>query len=155
MSATTAYILFEVAETTYAVDTSVVQQMEMVERITRAPNSPSFVDGVVYLRGQVIPVINLRSRFGLERIPYDLRARLIIVNVGGRVGGLAADTAREYRSIADDQVLPPPDLLGEGAGSFVRGMVSLDDRLVMVLDVAKVLSNREKAQLSFSDETSL
>jgi len=143
MTKTTPYIIFQVAETTYGIATEFVQQMEMVEQITRVPNAPMYVDGVVYLRGQVAPVINLRSRFGSERIPYDLRARLIVVNLGGRVVGLAVDAAREYLAIPNDLILPPPAALAEGGDAFIAGVASLRERLVMILDVAKVLASAE------------
>ncbi len=143
MAKTTPHIIFQVADTTYGISTELVQQMEMVEQITRVPNAHAYVDGVVYLRGQVVPVINLRARFGSERIPYDLRSRLIVVNLGGRVVGLAVDTAREYLAIPDDQILPPPAAISDGGEGFVAGVVSLKDRLVMILDVARVLSATE------------
>ncbi len=82
------YILFTVADTTYGVLSDHIQQMEMIEQITRVPNVPAFVDGIVYLRGKVLPVVNLRVRFGLERIPYDLHARLIVVQMGERLVGM-------------------------------------------------------------------
>lgn len=147
MSTITPYIIFQVAETTYAVSTEFVQQMEMVEQITRVPNSYSFVDGVVYLRGQIVPVINLRARFGLERQPYDLRSRLIVLNLSGRVVGLAVDTAREYLAISDDQILPPPASLQYEGSNFISGVVSMQERLVLVLDVIKVITPVEEDQV--------
>lgn len=150
MVKSTPYIIFQVAETTYGISTEVVQQMEMVEQITKVPNTPPYVDGVVYLRGQVVPVINLRTRFANERIPYDIRARLIVVNLSGRVVGLAVDSAREYLAIPDDQVLPPPATISEDGNSFIQGVVSLKERLVMILDVSKVLSPQEKELLNRS-----
>ena len=74
-----SYILFTVAGTTYALPSGEVRHMEMIEDITRVPNAPAFVDGVVFSRGQVVPVVNLRARFGFERAPFDLRTRLIVV----------------------------------------------------------------------------
>ena len=79
------YILFSVAGTTYAVKSDLVRHMEMIEQVTSVPNAPGFVEGVVYSRGQVVPVLNLRVRFGFERVARDLRARLLVVDVGGRL----------------------------------------------------------------------
>ena len=81
--------------------------MEMVEHVTAVPNAPAFVEGVVFSRGQVVPVINLRVRFGFERAPRDLRTRLLVVEVGGRPVGLLADEAREFVAIADAAIQPP------------------------------------------------
>ncbi|MFM8322795.1 MAG: chemotaxis protein CheW [Chloroflexota bacterium] len=145
MTKSTAYIIFQVAETTYAISTDVVQQMEMVEQITRAPNSPEYLDGVAYLRGQVVPVINLRSRFGHPRIEYDMQARLIVIRVGPRTVALAVDRAREYLSIPEEKILPPPAMMMDENENFVRGVIALNERLLMILDVEKVLAYPEKA----------
>src|SRR5207245_8361582 len=82
------YILFEIAGTTYGVSSRSVQQMEMVEHITPLPNAPAFIEGVVFTRGQVIPAVNLRTRFGFEKAPHTTRTRLIVTNHNGRGVGL-------------------------------------------------------------------
>ena len=82
---TETYILFEVAGTTYAISSRSVQQMEMVEHITPLPNAPAFVEGVVFTRGEVIPAVCLRSRFGFEKVPNTVRTRLIVTNHNGRM----------------------------------------------------------------------
>src|SRR4030095_4156868 len=93
------FILFELAGTTYGVRSRFVQQVEMVEHITPVPNASEAVEGVVFARGQVVPALNLRVRFGFEKAAFDLRSRLIVVNTGGRVVGMIVDTAREFLSI--------------------------------------------------------
>src|SRR5512142_3428236 len=90
------FIVFTVAGTAYAVRSGDVQHMEMIEGVTRVPNAPPFVDGVVFSRGQVVPAVNLRARFGFERAPVDLRTRLIVVQSDGRSVGLLVDSAREF-----------------------------------------------------------
>jgi chemotaxis signal transduction protein len=90
------FVLFELAGTTYGVRSRFVQQMEMIEHITPVPNAPPAVEGVVLARGQVIPALNLRVRFGFERAPFDLRTRLMVVNHGERTLGLIVDTSREF-----------------------------------------------------------
>lgn len=143
------FILFEIANTAYGLPAAQVQQIEMIEQITRVPNAPPFVDGVVYLRGQVIPVVNLRMRFGFERIAYDMRSRLVVVNHQGRVVGLAVDSAREFFTFDTENILPPPDAIAGGAGRFMRGVLTIgDDRLVFVLDVEKIFSLSEREALT-------
>src|SRR6476619_6186037 len=107
-SITEPFILFELAGTTYGVRSQSVQQVELVEQITPVPNAPSAVEGVVFSRGQVIPVINLRARFGFELIPHDLRTRLIVIHTNNRVVGLIVDSAREFISI-DSSIIQPPN----------------------------------------------
>src|SRR4051812_45636457 len=82
------YVLFELAGTAYALSSDVVQRLEMVEQVTPVPNALSFVDGVVFSRGKVIPAVNLRRRFGFEKVPYDLKTRLIVVAHNERTVGL-------------------------------------------------------------------
>lgn len=133
------YILFELAGTTYGVRSQLVQQMEMVEHITPVPNAPDFVEGVVFLRGQVIPAINLRRRFGFPKIPYDLRTRLIVVRVGGRTVGLIADSAREFVPLDPATIQPPPEGIAGLSGHYLTGIATLGERLVLILDLDAVI----------------
>jgi purine-binding chemotaxis protein CheW len=138
-SAARAYILFAVAGTTYAVHSEHVQHMEMVEHVTPVPNSPSFVEGVVFSRGQVVPVVNLRARFGFDRIGIDLRTRLLVVQHGGRQMGLMADEAREFTIIPEAAIQPPNEAIGGLSGSYLEGVATLGDRIVLILDIRAVV----------------
>jgi len=147
------YILFTVADTTYGVLSDHIQQMEMIEQITRVPNVPAFVDGIVYLRGKVLPVVNLRARFGLERIPYDLQARLIVVQMGDRLVGMAVDSAREFVRLDSEQIQPPPPALQAEGNRFVAGVIPHQGRLVLILNLEEILSPDEKARLTQTPTT--
>jgi purine-binding chemotaxis protein CheW len=138
-----SYILFTVAATTYALPSAEVRHMEMIEDITRVPNAPSFIDGVVFSRGQVVPVVNLRARFGFERVPFDLRTRLIVVQAGARLIGLVADAAREFVSIPPDAIQPPNEALTGMSGRYVDGIASVRDRLILVLNLDRILNFAE------------
>jgi chemotaxis signal transduction protein len=142
------YILFEVAGSAYAVPSDQVLQVEMIENITRVPNTPGFIEGVAHVRGQVIPVINLRLRFGMERIPYDLRSRLVVISLGARTIGLAVDTAREFMRLSPEQILPPPESLAGPGIEYLEGVVSLKERLILVVNLHALISSQEKVQLS-------
>jgi purine-binding chemotaxis protein CheW len=142
-SAAEPYILFELAGTTYGLPSRVVQQMEMVEHITPVPNAPSFVEGVVFSRGQVVPAVNLRRRFGFEKTPHDLRTRLVVVSNGGRSVGLIVDAAREFVAIPAESIQPPPEALSGLSGKYLHGIARLGERLVLVLDVDEVLNFTE------------
>jgi len=135
-----SYILFSVSGTTYALPTSDVRHMEMIEDITRVPNAPSFVDGVVFSRGQVVPVVNLRARFGFDRVPHDLRTRLVVVQSESRVIGLLVDVAREFVSIPPDAIQPPHEALAGMSGRYVEGVASIGDRLILILNLQRILS---------------
>jgi len=140
-----SYILFSVAATTYALPSGEVRHMEMLEEITRVPNAPSFVDGVVFSRGQVVPVVNLRARFGFERAPFDLKTRLVVVQAGTRLIGLVADSAREFVSIPPEAVQPPNDALAGMSGRYVDGIATVRDRLILILNLDRIL-NFDEAQ---------
>src|SRR5437868_13808505 len=113
------YIVFGIAGTAYALSSRDVQHMEMVEGVTRVPNAPSHVDGVVFSRGQVVPAMNLRARFGFERAPYDLRSRLIVVQASGRSVGLIADDAREFIRINPAAIQPPHDAMPASGNDYI------------------------------------
>jgi len=132
------YILFSVAGTTYAVKSDLVRHMEMIEQVTSVPNAPGFVEGVVYSRGQVVPVLNLRVRFGFDRVERDLRARLLVVEVGGRLLGLLADEAREFVSVPEASIHPPHDAISGLSGNYIDGVATLGDRIVLVLNLDQV-----------------
>lgn len=134
-----SFILFELAGTTYAAPSRLVKQMEMVEQITPVPNASPYLDGVVFSRGQVIPAINLRSRFGFEKVPYDIRTRLIVIQVGERTVGLIADTAREFLSIPQEAIQPPPEAISSDQDKYLMGIATVGDRLILILDVEELL----------------
>jgi purine-binding chemotaxis protein CheW len=138
-----SFILFELAGTTYAVPSRVVQQMEMVEHITPVPNAPSFVEGVVFSRGQVVPAVNLRRRFGFDKAPHDLRTRLVVVHDAGRTVGLLVDAAREFVTIPAEAIQPPPEALAGMSGTYLKSIAKLGERLVLILNVDEVLRTTE------------
>ena len=133
------YILFSVAGTTYAVRSQQVLHMEMVEHVTPIPNAPPFVEGVVFSRGQVVPVINLRARFGFERAPLDLRTRLLIVQDESRRVGLMADEAREFSAIADSAIQPPHESISGLSGHYLEGVATRGERIVLILSIREVV----------------
>ena len=139
------FIFFELAATTYAVETQVVQQMEMVEHITPVPNAPSFVDGVVFARGQVVPVVNLRARFGFPRITNDAKTRLMVVAKDGRTVGLLVDSAREFVTLPPDAIKPPPEAVTGLSGKYLAGLATIADRVVLILDIGEVLNFQDLA----------
>jgi purine-binding chemotaxis protein CheW len=134
------YIVFSVAGTTYALPSHEVAHVELVENVTTVPNAPAFIDGVVFSRGAVVPALNLRARFGFPKAPYDTRTRLIIVQREARTIGMVVDSAREFMRIPPDAVHPPNEGLNALSGRYLRGVATLGDRIILVLDVSQVLN---------------
>lgn len=137
------FIVFLVGGTAFALPSADVQHMEMVEHVTRVPNAPPHVDGVVFSRGQVVPAVNLRARFGFERVPYDLRSRLIVVRSDARSVGLLVDESREFLRLDPGAIQPPNTALTNVGGDYVDGVAALDGRLVVVLNVGRLLAMSE------------
>ena len=133
------FILFELAGTTYGVRSRLVQQVEMIEDIALVPNAHPAVEGVALVRGQVIPALNLRTRFGFDRIERDLRSRLVVISTGSRVVGLMVDTAREFIRISVESIEPPPEALTGLSGQYLEGVVTINERLILILNLDAVL----------------
>ena len=141
------YILFHLAGTDYGIPSRLVKQMEMVEEMTPVPNAPAYVEGLIFIRGQVVPAINLRARFGFDRIPYDLTTRLVVVRSGTRNVGLIVDSAREFVTMPEEDLQPPPDSVSGLSGDYLKGIATIGERLILILDVDEVLTRREKEEL--------
>ena len=137
------FILFIVAGTTYALPSGEVAHVEMVEQITRVPNAPAFVDGVVFSRGQVVPAVNLRARFGFERVPADIKSRLLVVQSGDRSIGLLVDECREFLMIPASTIHPPGEALSAIGARYLGGIATIGDRMIVVLKVEELLNPAE------------
>lgn len=142
-NSTEFYILFELSGTTYAVKSREVQHMEMLDQITPVPNAPPFMDGIAFSRGQVVPVVNLRVRFGFPRQPHSLRTRLLIVRVGERSVGLIVDSAREFRAIAPETIQPAGGAVATDSGHYIMGIAVVEHRLILILDLNAALNLHE------------
>ena len=137
------FILFELTGTTYGVPSRAVQQVELVEQITPVPNAPPAVEGVIFSRGQVIPAVNLRVRFGFEKSPYDLRTRLIVINAKSRMIGLIVDSAREFISIPSGAIQPPNEAISGLKGKYLEGIATLGERIILILNLDEVVDLAE------------
>ncbi|HEU5131233.1 MAG TPA: chemotaxis protein CheW [Pyrinomonadaceae bacterium] len=133
------FILFELAGTTYGVRSRFVQQIEMIDDVASVPNAHPALEGVVLVRGQVIPALNLRTRFGFERVERELRSRLVVINTGTRVVGLVVDTAREFIRIPPESIEPPPEALTGLSGHYLEGIATIGERMILVLNLEAVL----------------
>lgn len=135
-----SYILFELAGTTYGIRSQEVKHMELVEHVTPVPNAPRFVEGVVFSRGQVIPAVNLRVRFGFPPQAHTTRSRLIVVESGSRSVGLIVDAAREFRNLPAASIQPPNESIAGLSGKYLRGIAIAGERVILLLDLNEVLT---------------
>ncbi|MGA9767819.1 MAG: chemotaxis protein CheW [Blastocatellia bacterium] len=137
------FILFDLAGTTYGVRSQLVQQVEMVEHITPVPNAPPAVEGIIFARGQVIPAVSLRVRFGFEKSAHDLRTRLIVVNARARMIGLIVDSAREFISIPSSAIQPPNEAISGTRGKYIEAIATLGERIILILNLDEVIDPAE------------
>ena len=145
---TQPFILFEVAGATYAVKADLVQQVEMLDLLTRVHKAPDFVEGVTSIRGQVIPVVSMRKRFQMEEVEHTMRTRLIVIRLDERRIGMLVDSAREFVCLSPDQILPAPEGLSGPGVEYLEGVVNLSDRLILVINLHRLFGASEKEVLT-------
>lgn len=136
-------VSFSTGADEFAVNIKDVKEINKLSPITHVPGAPEFVEGVINLRGEVVPVINLRERFGLERKDYDKYTRVIIINVYEKHLGLIVDSVSEVLRIPVPAIKEPPvEVIGDDS-DFVTGIAEVDEKLVIILDLQKILSSEE------------
>jgi purine-binding chemotaxis protein CheW len=134
---------FHVDGEEYGLDVLRVHEIIRVQHLTRVPNSADFVDGVMNLRGKIVPVVALRRRFGLEPIPFDKQTRIVVVETRGAVLGFIVDSVSEVFRIPADRIEPPPRL-GKVDREYVSGVGRLNERLLILLDVDRLMSDSQE-----------
>ena len=133
------FLTFTLQNEEYGIEILKVQEIKGFSKITPIPNAPSFVRGVMNLRGTVVPIIDLRARFSMTEKNYDQFTCIIVVNVGTRVVGLVVDTVSDVLNIPNDAIADPPELASVGDSSCITGMGKLGERIVMLLDTARLV----------------
>lgn len=136
-------IVFQLNNEEYAVSVEQVGSIERIQPITRVPQTADFVKGVINLRGVVIPVIDLRVRFGLEEIEHTDTTRIIIFYLDDMEVGLIVDVANDVVDIPENIIEPPPEVVGTVHVDYIEGVAKLDNRLLILLDLQKVLTTDE------------
>ena len=138
------YLTFRLARESYGLEILKVSELIKIMDITHVPQMPDFVKGVINLRGRVIPVIDLRLKFGLEEIPYTDETCIIVVSLGTQIG-IIVDTVEEVTDIDEHDIEPPPHM-GHSVGTdFIRGMGKVEERVKILLDIEKVLTSEDIA----------
>lgn len=140
-------VSFHVGREEFGLDILRVQEIIRFQHLTRVPNSPASMHGVMNLRGKIIPVIALRSRFGLDPAPPDKQTRIVVVEVKGTVIGFIVDSVSEVLRIPADTVGPAPHL-GKAGQEYVSGVGKIADRLLILLDVDRLIREDELAGVS-------
>lgn len=141
-------IVFELAGESYGVDIGAVNTIIRMQEITEIPRSPDFVEGVINLRGSIIPVIDLRKRFGLVIAEETKATRIVVVEaLEDQMIGMVVDAVTETLMLPKDSIEPPSPVVTGVDSEYVRGVGKLENRLVILLDLDKVLTSKEANQL--------
>ncbi|MEW6702200.1 MAG: chemotaxis protein CheW [Bacteroidota bacterium] len=141
-------VSFKIANEEFGVDILNVQEINKMTQITKVPNAPAFVEGVINLRGRVIPIIDLRTRLQLEKKEHDKDTRIIVVDIEKSTVGFIVDAVNEVLRIPVSITEAPPEIVSGIDSEFIKSVGKLEDRLLILIDLNKVLSNSDKKELS-------
>lgn len=140
-------VSFQLAKEEYGIEITRVQEIILMGEITRVPQTPVYIKGLINLRNTVIPIVDLRLRFGLQEQEPSDETRIMVMNVGGKTVGIIVDAVSEVLRISKDQISnPPPTVAGLGR-EYLTGLVKLEKRLLILLDIDKILGKADSEQL--------
>lgn len=145
-------VVFELASESYGVDIGAVNTIIRMQEITEIPRSPEFVEGVINLRGSIIPVIDLRKRFGLPITEQTKASRIVVVESNAQLIGMVVDAVSETLRLPQDAIEPPSPIVTSMDSEYVRGVGKLENRLVILLALDRVLTSREMDALRSVDK---
>jgi purine-binding chemotaxis protein CheW len=138
------YLLFKLGDEVYGIQILYVTDIIEMQKITEVPDMPDYIKGVINLRGKVIPLMDLRLRFGLPEREYDDRTCIIVVNIDSTAIGFIVDTVSEVHDISEKDISPPPTFKSEGVKEqYISGLGKIGDEVKILLDVKKILHREE------------
>ncbi|WP_111414057.1 chemotaxis protein CheW [Billgrantia lactosivorans] len=137
------FLVFSLGDEEYAVDILKVQEIRGYENVTRIANAPDFIKGVTNLRGVIVPIVDLRIKFHLDKVEYGGQTVVIVVNVEDRVVGIVVDGVSDVMTLAPDQIKPAPEFGVTLSSDFLSGLGSLEDRMLVIVDIDKLLTSDE------------
>ena len=133
------YLTYRLGAEEYGVDIQKVQEIRSYEAPTRIPGAPSFIKGVVNLRGVIVPIVDLRMKLGCHDVEYNRFTVVIVLSVNGRVAGVVVDSVSDVIDLAPDAIKPPPELADAGGSDYITGIASVAERMLMLVDMDALL----------------
>ena len=134
------FLTFRLGDEEYGIDILKVQEIRGYDPVTRIANAPDFIKGVINLRGNIVPIIDMRIRLRLGEVAYDAMTVVIILNVGSRVVGMVVDSVSDVLALQADQVRPSPEFGGAFDTRYITGLGALDDRMLILIDIESLIS---------------
>jgi len=142
------FLTFTLGQEEYGVDILKVQEIRGYDTVTRIPDTPDFLKGVINLRGTIVPVVDLRIKFRLERAEYNSFTVMIILNIARRVVGMVVDGVSDVLQLTPDQIRPPPEFGGALDTQYITGLGTLDNRMLILVDIERLMSGADMALIS-------
>jgi purine-binding chemotaxis protein CheW len=139
------FLVFSLGDEEYAIDILKAQEIRGYENVTRIASAPPFIKGVTNLRGVIVPIVDLRIKFNLDRVEYDGQTVVIVVNVSGRVVGVVVDGVSDVLSLTPEQIKPAPEFGLSLSSDYLSGLASLEDRMLVLVDIDRMLTSDEMA----------
>jgi purine-binding chemotaxis protein CheW len=140
-------VVFDLNEEAYGVDIGAVREIIRMQEITRVPRAPRFIEGVINLRGKVIPVVDLRQRFSMPETERTEEHRIVVVDVMGQDIGIVVDAVTEVSRVSEASIEPPSSVITTEDSDYLTGIVKTDSKLIILLDITKVMSADEADKL--------
>ena len=139
------FLSFQLGAEEYGIDILRVQEIRAYEKATRIPNTPAFIKGVINLRGIIVPVVDLRMKFGLETAEYNEVTVLIVLNLGERTIGVVVDKVSDVLALGAGDIRPAPEFTSSVDNAFVRGLATLDQRMLIIADIERLMTGADMA----------
>jgi purine-binding chemotaxis protein CheW len=139
------FLSFRLGGEEYAIDILQVQEIRAHEPVTRIAHAPDFIKGVINLRGSIVPIVDLRVKFGLADARFDTFTVVIILNIAKRVMGVVVDAVSDVVALAADEIRPAPEMSGAIDSGFIRGLAPQEGRMLIIIDIARLMTSREMA----------
>jgi len=131
-------VSFRLGQEEFGIDILKVQEINRMVEITKVPQAPHYCEGVINLRGKVIPVVDLRKKFDMETAEWDKNTRIIVCDVNGNVVGLIVDAVEEVLRVQSSTIEPPPEIITSAACDYIKGVAKMEKRLLIFLDITKI-----------------
>ena len=141
-------VTFRLGNEEFGIDIRKVQEINRMIDITRIPNAPPYVEGVVNLRGKIIPIVSLRTKLGLGEADRDKATRIMVVEIEGSILGFIVDSVSEVLRIQDPTIEAPPSVTGSNDSAYIEGVINLSDRILILLDLSVLFGDRKQAGLA-------
>jgi len=140
-------VTFRLGNEEFGIDIRKVQEINRMIDITRIPNAPPYVEGVVNLRGKIIPIVSLRTKLGLGEADRDKATRIMVVEIEGSILGFIVDSVSEVLRIQDPTIEAPPSVTGSNDSAYIEGVINLSDRILILLDLKVLFGDQKQAKL--------